>query len=296
MKKMMLVIIVPYLVLIGVIFYIYFGPGLIGYQPLKWKGIETTVPGGFKVNTYQSKGWDVYSMKKLTVLIKIALKPAIIDVSGLPIHARKVLYQFSSEPGEIYYVSNPRKVYEVVFARTMTDDDGNGHMTLYFSASSSSFFSSQYIVNKIVGNTFYKGRKIKVPKPSIPLKCFLTDLIFLGGMLVPLLIIVFIFYLSGKKPAAKHFIGDPIRYEESYVFYRSIRKFRRQSSFCYLVLTTTRLMVFLFRRRIWEIKIYEEKPDIKIEGNNIILQKEKERIVLKPKDIGKWKEYLRPFL
>ena len=296
MKKMMLVILVPYLVLIGIIFYIYFGPGLIGYQPLKWKGIETTVPGGFKVKTYQGKGWEVYSMKKLTVLIKIALKSAVIDVSRLPGHARKVLYRFSSEPGEIYYISNPRKVYEVVFARTITMDDDNSHMTLYFSASSASVFSSRYIVNKIAGNTFYKGRKIKAPEPSIPLKCYLTDFIFLGGMLLPILIIGFIFYLSGKKPAEKHFIGDPIRYEESYVFYRSIRKFRRKSSFCYLVLTARRLMVFLFKRCICEIKIYEEKPDLKIEGNNIIVQKEKERIILRPKDIEKWKELLHPFL
>jgi hypothetical protein len=259
----------------------------------------TIVPRGFKVNAFQSKGWEVYSLKKVSVLIKIALKPAI-DVSGLPRHTRNVLYRFSSEPGEIYYVSNPRKAYEAVFARTiaMDEDEDNIDMTLYFSVSSPSVFSCQYILNKIAGNTFYRGQKIKVPKPSIPLKCYLTDFILIGGMSVPLFIIVLIFYLSGKKPASKHFIGDPIRYEESYVFYRSIRKFRRQSSFCYLVLTTARLMVFLFRRPIWEIKIYEknEKPNIKIEENKIILEKEKERIILKPKDIKKWKEYLSPLL
>ena len=295
MKKIMILIILPYLVIMGIVFYIFFGPGLIGYRPLKWKGIETIVPGGFKVNTFQSKGWEVYSLKKVSVLIKIALKPAI-DVSGLPRHTRKVLYRFSSEPGEIYYVSNPRKIYEAVFARTLAMDEDNINMTLYFSVSSPSVFSCRYILNKIAGNTFYKGQKIKAPKPSIPLKCYLTDFLLIGGMSVPLLIIVLIFYLSGKKPAAKHFIGDPIRCEESYVFYRSIRKFRRQSSFCYLVLTATRLMVFLFRRPIREIKIYEEKPGIKIEGNKIILEKEKEKIILKPRDIEKWKEHLSPFL
>ena len=291
----MILIILPYLVIMGIIFYIFFGPGLIGYQPLKWKGIETIVPEGFKVKTYQSKGWEVYSIKKLSVFIKIALKPAI-NVSGLPRHTRKVLYRFSSEPGEIYYVSNPRKVYEVVFARNIAVDEDNSNITLYLSASAPSVFSCRYIINKIAGNTFYKGQKIKAPKPSIPMKCYLTDFLLLGGMLVPLLIILLIFYLSGKKPASKHFIGDPIRCEESYVFYRSIRKFRRQSSCCYLVLTATRLMVFIFRRPFREIKIHEERPGVKIEGNKIILEKEKERIILRPKDIEKWKEHLSRFL
>jgi len=290
MKKVSLLIIIPYLVIMAVVFYIYFGPGLVGsYRPLKWKGIETNVPGNFSAKTYHSKGWEVYHLKNLFVFIKIARKPAF-DVSGLPGYSPRVLYQFSPGPGSIYYIANPGKTHEAIYAQTM------GDVTLYFSVSSASVFSGSTILEKITADSFYNGKKITMPKPSIPLKAYTTDLIFLGGMMLPLIIIIIIFYFSGKKPAEKYFAGDPIRCEESYVYFKSVRKFRRKNSFCYLVLTTTRLMVFLFRKPIWETRLNEEKPGIRIEGKRIIINREKEKIILRPSEMDKWKEALSPFL
>ncbi len=287
MKKALIIIFVPYLVIIGVIFYIFYGPGLAaGYETLKWNDIETMVPVDFEVKTYQGQnGWDVYSLQKLTVRIKIAVKSKI-DVSRLPESGPKVMYQTSSGPGDIYYIINPRKTYEVVFARLI------GDRTLYFSVTTPSVFSGRIIMDKLTADCFYKGQKVTPPEPSLPFSCYLTDLLLLGGMFVPLIIIISIFYLSGKKPSEKHFIGDPIRCEESHVYFSSVRKYRRKSSLCYLALTTTRLMVFVFMKPIWVVKLREEKPDIKIEGSKIIMQKENEKIVLKPSSIEKWKEAL----
>ena len=71
MKKALIIILVPYLLIIGIVFYIFYGPGLAaGYETLKWKDIETMVPADFEVKTYRSQSWDVYSLQKLTVLIK----------------------------------------------------------------------------------------------------------------------------------------------------------------------------------------------------------------------------------
>lgn len=291
MKKVLIIIFVPYLAIIGVIFYVFYGPGLVaGYETLKWNDIETMVPEDFEVKTYQSKnGWDVYSLQKLTVLIKIAVKSKI-NVSRLPESGPKVKYQTSTGPDDIYYIINPRKTFEVVFARSIGDS------TLYFSVATPSVFSGRFIMDKLTANCFYKGQEVVPPEPAVPFSCYFTDLLFLGGMLVPLIIILLIFYLSGKKPAAKHFIGDPIRCEESYVYFSSVRKYRRKTSFCYLALTTTRLMVFVFMKPMWVVNLREEKPDMKIEGKKIIFQKENEKMVLKPSDIEKWKEALSVLL
>ena len=290
MKKVLMIIIIPYLVLIAVVFYIYFGPGLAGsYQSLKWKGIQTAVPEDFNVKTYESKGWEVYSLKKLTVLIKIARKAAF-DVSGLHRSVGRLLYRVSPEPGTTFYVSNPRKTYEVVFAQEMDD------VTLYFSVASPSVFSAAVIMDKITAHATYNGKKVTLPKHEIPLNAYITDFIFLGGMLLPLIIIVLIFYFSGRKPHSKYFKGDPIRFEESFVYFSSVRKFRRKNSFCYLVLTTTRLMVFQFGKPTWETVINRDKPDIRLEDKKIIIETGKEKIVLKPSEMEKWKEALRSFL
>jgi hypothetical protein len=293
MKKLLAIIIVPYLVIIGIAFYFFFGPGIFtGYETLKWKDIEIDVPRNFTIKTYQSKGWEVYSLQKLAVLVKIAHKAPPIDVSGLPSHKQtgRMVYQFSPGPGSIYYISNPRKKYEVVLARDEAD------ATLYFSVSSSSVFSGTYVLDKMMANCFYKGQKIGIPKPSIPLGAYLTDFIFLGGMIVPLFIILVVFSLSAKKPASRYFTEDPVQLEESNVYFLRARKFQRKSSFCYLVLTTSRLMIFMFGKPITEIRLREEKPEIQFERNKIIIQRPKEKLVLKPADIETWKNALSPLL
>ncbi|MCP5102993.1 MAG: hypothetical protein GY950_06430 [bacterium] len=290
MKKIIIMIVLPYLLVMAAIFYFFFGPGLVsGYEPLEWENIETIVPAGFEVKPYKNKGWDVYYLQKLTSSIKIALKPGV-DVARLHENSRNVIYRTSSGAsgvGDTYYLSNPPKTFEVVFAKRMDDD-----VTIYFSVVSASVFSARYIMDKITGSCFYKGEKISLPAHDIPSKCYLTDYLFLGGMLLPLVLIIAIFYFSGKRPPAKYFEGDPIRCEESYVYFNSARKYRRKNSFCFLALTSTRLMVFLFMKPIWEVRLREDDQEITIEGNKIIMVKEKEKITLKSSKIEEWKSHL----
>jgi hypothetical protein len=290
MKKMMIIIIVPYLVFIGVMLYIYFAPGVLGgYQTLLWKDIEVKVPKDFNARTYQSKGWDVYSLQKLSVLVKIARKLAV-DVQRLPEYAGKVIYRFSPGPGTIYYISNPYKTYEVVYARA------EAGLTLYFSVRSPSVFSAAYIMEQMTAASLYNGVKIGIAKPSLPLRVYLTDFIFLGGITLPLFIILVVFSLAGAKPSSDYFRGDPILCEENFVYFSRVRKFMRRNNFCYLALTTTRLMVFVFKKLAVEIRLQEEKQGIKIEGKKILIQKPKEKIVLRPSEIEKWKQALGSIL
>lgn len=290
MKKVMIMIVVPYLVIMGIIFYFFYGPGVLsGYEALKWKDIETVVPSGFTVKPYQSQDWDVYSLKKISVLIKIAVKPCT-DVSRLHERGPRVLFQTTPGVGENYYIANPHKRFDVVFAKAM--DDGNA---IYFSVGGPSVYTGRYIMDKLLGNCFYKGQKVTLPPISVPSSVYLTDFIFLGGMSIPLIVIILIFYLSGGKPSDRYFEGDPIRCEESFVYYSSVRKWRRKNSFCYLVLTTSRLLVFLFRKPVVEIKVREDDAEITIVGNKIIIQLEKGKIVLRSSNIEKWKEALSGF-
>ncbi|NIM14957.1 MAG: hypothetical protein GTO45_23575 [Candidatus Aminicenantes bacterium] len=292
MKKIVAIIIIPYMIIVAVAFYIYFGPGLFSsYEPLDWRGLMTNIPEGFKVSIYQSqdKKWEFYSLRKIFVGIKIALGPAM-DVNRLPGDGRKMIYRTSPNPERTFYISSRRKSYEVVFAQTI------GDTTVYFSVASGSVFSAVHILDKITANNFYQGEPITLLKPSIPFRAYITDLIFFFGMLLPVFIIVLIFSLSGKKPASKYFIGDPIRCEENFVYFTSVQKYRRKSSACYLVLTATRLMVFVFRKLIWEIKLNEARASIRIEGKKIILQKDNDKAILRPGDIKKWNECLAPYL
>ncbi|MDQ1353272.1 MAG: hypothetical protein QG657_3578 [Acidobacteriota bacterium] len=293
MKKVILIVIVSYILVIGVVFYIYFGPGVTAaYESLKWKDIETVAPVGARVKIYQDNGWDVYSLRKAALFIKVAVKPTM-DVAGLPAYAQKLLYKASVRPGEIYYIANPRKTIEVVYARTM------GDMTLYFSVACPSLFSGRYIMDKITGQCLYKGEKVTPSTSSAypaPLRCYITDYLFIGAMTLPLLIILVIFFLSGKKPNAKHFIGDPIRCEESNIYFTRIMRFRRKGNLCYLALTASgQLRMFLFMRPLWAIDLRLKRPDLKIEANKIILQTEKEKIVFWSTKIQEWQEALRLF-
>jgi hypothetical protein len=289
MKKLQTFIIIPYLVVIGIAFYFFFGPGIFtGFETLKWKEFEINVPKNYKIKSYKSQGWEVYSLQKMFEEVRIAQKSPAVDVTGFPRHKHvgKVIYQFSQGPGSIYYISRVRKAYEVVFA--MNTDD----VTLYFRIATTSVFSGTQVLDKMLANCFYKGQKIAPPKPYIPLGAYLTDFIFLGGMIVPIFIILLVFSLAAKKPASKYFTGDPVQLEESNVYFSRVKRFQRRNSFCYLVLTTSRLMIFSFGKPILEIRLHEEKPDIRFERNKIIIQRPKEKLVLRPSDIETWKNAL----
>jgi hypothetical protein len=293
MKKLMAFIIVPYLVVIAVSFYIFYGPGIFtGFETLKWKDIEIKTPKNYNVKSYENQGWEVYSLQKVFEEIRIARKSPAVDVMGFPKHrhAGKVIYQFSPDPGSIYYISRVRKTHEVVFAKNIDD------VTLYFRIATASVFSGSHVLDKMIANCFYKGQKLPIPKPSIPLGAYLTDLIFFGGMIVPIFIILLVFSLSAKKPASKYFTGDPVQLEESNVYFSRIKRFQRKNSFCYLVLTTSRLMIFSFGKPVLDISLREERPDIKFEKNKIIIQRPKEKLVLRPSDIETWKNALSLYL
>ncbi len=294
MKKVLIIFIVPYLALMAVVFYIFFGPGIIaGYEPLEWQGIRTVVPSGFNVKTYQSKGWEVYSLKKITVLLKIALIPAgSVNVMELAKKAGKVRFLEKDAPDAVYYMANRHKQFVVVFARRLPE------VTLYFSVESGSVYSARTMLEKVISDCTYDGEKVDPLLPSMPLSAYWTDLIFLGGMTLPIVIIIFVFYFSGRKPKDSHFAGDPLRYGETFVYYSLSRKLNRKSSFCYLALTQTRLVVFTFMKKAWEFPLHERPAgmSLTIEGKKIVVRMEKEKIVLKPSDIEQWKEVLVPYL
>jgi hypothetical protein len=293
MKKVLTIIIVPYLVIIGISFYIFYGPGIFtGFETLKWKDIEINVPKNYKVKSYENQGWEVYSLQKVFEQVRIARKSPAVDVSEFPKHKHtgKVIFQYSPGPGSIYFISSVRKTHEVVFARNIDD------VTLYFCAANASVFSGTHVLDKMMANCYYKGQKLAIPKPSIPLGAYLTDFIFFGGMIVPIFIILLVFSLSAKKPASKYFNGDPVQIEESNVYFSRVKRFQRKNSFCYLVLTTSRLMIFSFGKPVLEIRLHEEKPDIRFEKNKIIFQRPKEKLVLRPSDIETWKNALSPYL
>ena len=287
----MLLILIPYLAVMAVVFYFYFGPGVVsGYRSLKWGDIETQIPEGFTVKISQDRNWEVYSLYKLSVYIRIA-RGVKCDVSRLHKNTKKMVFRTSPGPDETYYISNPRKTHELVFAKKI--DDG---VTLWFSVASPSVYSGRYILEKIAGNCFYKGQKVVFPKVNVPMRAFIVDFIFLAGMAVPILIMVLIFTLSGKKPSSRYFMGDPIRCEESYVYFGRVKRFGRKSSFCYLALTTRRLMVFYFMKPLLEINIRESNTEITIDKNKIIIQSEKGKFVLRSSKIEEWKQALRSFI
>lgn len=294
MKKVLTIIIIPYLVVIGIAFYFFFGPGIFSsYETLKWKDIEINVPKNYTSKSYETRGWDVFSMKKLSEEIRIALKSPAVDVTDFPKHfqAGKVIYQFSPHPpGSIYYITNVRKTYQVIFAKNMDD------ISLYFHVAAASVFSGTHVLDKMMADCYYKGQKITIPQPVIPLGVYLTDLIFVAGMVVPLFIIMLVFSLSAKKPSPGYFTEDPVQMEESSVYFSRVKRFQRRNSFCYLVLTTTRLMVFVFGKPVLEIRLRDEKPDIRFERNKIIIQRPKEKFVLKPTNVEAWQNALSLYL
>jgi hypothetical protein len=290
MKKIILLILVPYLLVIGVVFYLYFGPGILsGYTPLKWNGITAEVPKDFKVSTYQTDGWEVYYLTKISVMIKIAVKPGIDNVSGFAKHEGNVLFEYTPDNEKTYYFSKKGKLVQAASAAVIDST------AIFFSVSSQSPYGAVYILDKIMANASYKGNPFPRLKPVLPRSIYTTDYIFLAGMLVPCLIILIIFSFSGRRPSGRHFIEDPIRYEETFVYFSKARTLGRANSFCCLVLTSTRLMAFHFRRPLFEIKLKEGKTGIRFDGKKIIIDNGKLYITLRPGDIDKWKQCLMPY-
>jgi hypothetical protein len=292
MKKLMIIIMLPYLLVLAFVAYLFYGVGTLeSYQALEWQGLSTEAPAGFDVKTYQSQGWTVYYMKKAGSSIRLGLKPAF-NVNTLPRYSKKVKFEFSPGPDRVFYIATAHKAFQVIFAQTI------GDTSVYFQVSSPSPFTGRAVLRKITRRAQYKGSPVSLPEPDVPLGVFITDFILMGGMLLPVFIIYFVLYYSGKKPSPHHFEGDPIRCEEEYVFFSGGKKFRRKNSYCYLVLTTNRLMVFVFKKLNWEVRMDSDDPDtrIDIDGKKIIIHLKDQKVALKPKDIGKWKECLISYM
>lgn len=292
MKKMILLFVLLYVVIMGVVAYFYFGPGLLeSTEPLNWQDLKTDIPAGFKVKNYQSKGWDVYNMTKLFTNIRIAIKDAF-DVRTLPNHHKKVRFNYSTGPGDVYFVTNERKAFQAVFARTIQGK------SVYISATTASAYSCVSILERVAKNASYKGIPLNFPDLSLPVSVYTVDFIMLAGLILPVFILFIVFYFSGKRPNARHFEGDPIRCEEEFVYLSSKTKWRRNSSFGYMVLTTTRFMVFAFKKKTLEIKMNESDPDtrIDIDGKKIIVHEKNRKLVLKPADIRKWQDCLSNYM
>lgn len=291
MKKLLIAILVPYLAVIGVAFYLFFAGGVLfgKYESLEWNGIRTVVPAGISVREYEDKGWRVYWFEKNTLSAKIAFKPAI-NVTRMHENVRGLRYKTTSGEADIFYISNPRKNIEAVYACNMGDE------TLYFSVSSASVYTSVTVLEKLVRDCVYNGEPVPYMEFSVPGGVYWTDYLMIFGMTIPLVMILVIFTISGGKPGEKHFEGDPLRYGEAHVQFSRRKKYQRKNTFCYLALTQARLIIFVFKRPVFQVTLDELKrgdnSKLMIEDKKIILEQEDERFILKPADIEPWKQYL----
>lgn len=292
MKKIALLVVLPYVAVIAVVAYIFFGPGLMdSSRELQWMGVKTEIPSGFTPKTYQNNGWDVYSMTKLFTKVRISVKAAF-DVSTLPNHHKNVKFRISTGPDHVYYITNEHKAFLAIFARNV------GDKTVFISVASGSALASRLILARVAKNASYNGTTLQFSDPSKPVSVYTVDFIMFAAFVLPVFIIFFVFYYSGKRPNARHFEGDPIRCEEEYIYFSSGTKWRRKNSFGYMVLTTTRFMVFTFKKPAWEIRMDTDDPDtrIDIDGKKITVFQKDRKIVLKPSDIKKWKDCLSSYM
>lgn len=291
-NKILTFFLVPYFLLVLIVFYIFFGPGIINsYQPFTWKDIKVSIPKGMTMATSEAGGWQVCLLKKMNLSIKIALINGS-NVNALPMKIRNVKFQYIPSPGEVYYLTNPKGSYDAVFAHIIPGEN----KTVYLSVAAPSVFTATRILARIARDCSYNDIPIKAPHPPLPLSYYLTDILLLAGMIIPVLLILILFSLTGKKPAGKYFEGDPIITDESHIYFSHLKKFRRKGTFGYLALTHTRLMVFVFKKPIFMVKLAEELPDIQIQGKKIIIVKEEEKITLRPSLIDKWKTALASYL
>lgn len=291
MKRTFVIILMIYILVIGLLFYALGGYGLLsGFKALQWRGIEVRVPPDFKAREYSSKGWQVLSLARSSALIKIALKQDVnvFDLSG---HEKRVVMekQFHSPDPATLYVAKLEKRYMLVFAVY------RDNTTLYISISNISLFLSRYVLDAMLESLRFNGSEIKPPRMELPLELYVYDLLILGSLLIPLVILIPLLYFSGKKPGVHHFEGESIMCEEMFVYTSFNKKWNRTNTFSYLVLTNARLMVFCFGKLKLEIKLDEEKPAIEFKGKKIILKRNDTTVILSPRDIDQWESCLSRF-
>jgi hypothetical protein len=287
MKRILLMIFVPYLIIMAVIFYFYYGAGVFGsYTPFEWKGIKTMAPRISRNEIYQIDGWDVYYFQKQSFLIRIAVKPSLDNVSGFTQHLEKILFKYSPDSKKIFYISKIRKTFEATSAVALDD------VCIFFSVSSPSAFNSVRILEKLIAKSEYKGAPILFPNPTIPQSAYSEDILLWAIIFGSLAITFIIISFSGRRPGSRYLNDEPIQFGESFVYFTRKMRWGRNSSFGYMALTSSRLIVFYFMKPIFECNLREGKPGILFEGKKIILSKNNERITVRPSNIDRWKELL----
>jgi hypothetical protein len=292
MKKILVIVFVSYILITGIIFYFVIGPDLfLEYKTLQWNGIDIKVPENFKVNRYQSKNWDVYSLQRNSTLIRIATKP-FINIFRLSEYEKNVPYEIQSKTGEpsTCYVVKERKLYTIVYATNVREK------TIYISVSSFMMSVAQYTMDKLLDDIRFEGVLLKAPELTLPLKLYFTDLIFLGSFTLALIIIVPVMYFAGKKPNMEILSGEYVLCEEGGVSVTFKKGFSRSNNFCYLVLTNSRLLIYYYKRLKMEVKFREENSELWIRGKKIYIKKDNMEVILKPSDISLWKPNLDRYL
>ncbi|MCK4764265.1 MAG: hypothetical protein KAW12_18850 [Candidatus Aminicenantes bacterium] len=289
MKKTIFVIFFVYALVILGLLYFFLGAAVFkDFEPLQWQGIKTNVPPGFKVKVYQSKGWEVYSLSRPGTVIKIALKPEI-DVFGLASYEKKVVFEKreNSPQPAVFYIVEGKEPYTLVFAAN------RDNKTVYLSITTFSLYLSRFIMDKMLADFSFNQGRIEAPAVTLPLKLYIIDWIIAASLLLPLLIMIPIFYFSGKRPGIDLLPGETLLYEEKSVIASFRKGWVRSNTFCCLVLTNLRLLVFYFGRKKVEIDLQKERSALRLEGKKIILEKAGMKTILRPGDIENWKSNLR---
>jgi len=288
MKRIALIFIIVFVLIFIGLGYFFYAPGVLTqYTPLDWKNIHVDIPGNFKVRTYRSKDWDVYSLSKWFFLVKIGVKPQI-DIQRLPEFSRRVLFRSSPDPDSIYFISFLHKdAYEVVFACSR---EGT---SVYLSALAPTAFGAVSIMKRMTASFSFNGQKIPFPNPPVPLKVYLHDIIILAALIFPLLILILVFSISGRIPNSEYFFNDPVLYSEKYVYYTLVRSWSRSSACCFFALTSSRLRIFTFGRPKWDISLRDDKQVITIERKRIRVQNDKFTLLLYPSRMDKLNDYLK---
>lgn len=288
MKKTIYVILFVYALVILGLLYFFLGAAVFkDFEPLQWQGIKTKVPPDFKVKIYRSKGWQVYSLSRLGAAIRIAVKPEI-DVFGLSSYERNVVFEKRERTPfpTVFFIVESKQPYTLVFATNRE------HTTVYLSVSSFSLYLSRFIMAEMMADFTFNQQRIEAPDVTLPGKFYMIDWIIIASFLLPLLIMIVVFYFSGKKPEIELLPGETLLYEEKNVMTSFRRGWMRSNTFSYAVLTNQRLLVFYFGRKKVEINLHEEKSALRIEGKKIILEKAGMKTILSPGDIENWKSNL----
>ncbi len=285
MRKFLYFITIIFTITIIALIYFFYGIGADNYSKLSWKGMSIDVPNNYKIVKYESKGWDVYSLRKRDVLVLIAEKPKI-DIYNLPKDKKKVLYkeEFIKPYGSIFYIFRNKNDNTVVYSLNIDTT------SIYLSVSSISLIKSLNIMNNILKFCYYRDHKIISPNIELPIPIYYNDFVYLIIIVISFLLIFFLIYFSGKKP--KNIFDDEIIFDEEYINYTDLSVAKRKSSYCYLVLFRDKLAVYNYMKPVMEIS-KKDASTLSFKKNSIIIKHNRKNIIIKPSKFEDWQQILK---